>query len=58
MGCYHSHPNGAPAPSPRDVEGAGEAGFVWIIAGVDALGAYVWDGAGFRPLVLLETADA
>jgi len=36
IGCYHSHPNGRAEPSPRDLEGAGEEGFVWLIA---ALGA-------------------
>ena len=57
VGCYHSHPNGRAEPSPRDGEQAGEAGFLWLIC-ADTLGAYVWDGAGFRPLALLETADA
>jgi proteasome lid subunit RPN8/RPN11 len=32
IGCYHSHPNGRAEPSPRDVEGAGEEGFLWLIA--------------------------
>jgi proteasome lid subunit RPN8/RPN11 len=32
VGCYHSHPNGRPEPSPRDLENAGEEGFVWLIA--------------------------
>jgi desampylase len=32
IGCYHSHPNGVAEPSPRDREGAGEDGFVWLIA--------------------------
>ncbi|HTT97035.1 MAG TPA: M67 family metallopeptidase [Rhizomicrobium sp.] len=37
VGCYHSHPNGRPSPSPRDL--AGEADFVWLIAALDAHGA-------------------
>jgi proteasome lid subunit RPN8/RPN11 len=32
IGCYHSHPNGRAEPSPRDVDGAGEEGFLWLIA--------------------------
>ena len=32
VGCYHSHPNGISEPSQRDREGAGEEGFVWLIA--------------------------
>jgi proteasome lid subunit RPN8/RPN11 len=36
IGCYHSHPNGRPEPSPRDLEGAGEEDFVWLIAALAA----------------------
>jgi proteasome lid subunit RPN8/RPN11 len=57
VGCYHSHPGGRAEPSPRDADHAGEAGFLWLIC-ADTLGAFVWDGASFRPLVLAETADA
>ena len=57
VGCYHSHPNGRAEPSPRDAGHASEAGFLWLIC-ADTLRAFVWDGAGFGPLVLLETADA
>ena len=56
-GCYHSHPGGRAEPSPRDAEFASEAGFLWLVC-ADTLGAFVWDGAGFRPLVLAETARA
>lgn len=52
VGCYHSHPGGQAEPSPRDAEGAGESGFVWLIAGADGLGAFVWDGARFRRLAI------
>jgi desampylase len=52
IGCYHSHPDGRAQPSMRDREGAGEAGFVWLIAGQGGgLGAYLFDGNGFQPLV-------
>jgi proteasome lid subunit RPN8/RPN11 len=55
VGCYHSHPNGRPEPSARDHQGAGEAAFVWLIAALAApetvsIGAFLFDGAGFRPL--------
>jgi len=53
VGCYHSHPRGAAEPSPRDVEGAGEAGFIWLIAGAAGQGAFVWDGVQFRRLAIL-----
>lgn len=51
IGCYHSHPDGAAQPSAADAAGAGEDNFLWLIAGADALNAFVyWDG-GFRGCV-------
>lgn len=61
LGCYHSHPNGKAEPSPRDREGAGEEGFVWLIAGVAAdvtLRAFAYCGGEFIPLVLSERRAA
>lgn len=57
VGCYHSHPNGIAAPSPRDLEGAGEDGFVWLIAAPQAdatvdFGAFVFEARAFGPLAL------
>lgn len=57
VGCYHSHPNGAAAPSARDREGAGEEGFIWLIAAPRAdatvdFGAFVFEARAFRPLAL------
>lgn len=57
VGCYHSHPGGTAAPSPRDREGAGEEEFVWLIAGVRpgtavTLAAFVFAMGDFRPLPL------
>lgn len=52
IGCYHSHPGGAAEPSPRDAQGASEAGFVWLIAAGEAVGAFLWDGARFERLEL------
>lgn len=56
VGCYHSHPNGTAEPSVRDVAGAGEEGFVWLIASLGEpgtpvqLGAFAFTGARFEPL--------
>jgi desampylase len=59
VGCYHSHPAGEAQPSPRDLEGASEAGFVWLIAalapGADPqIGGFVFDGVRFEPLQLVH----
>jgi desampylase len=48
LGCFHSHPGGAPEPSATDRADAFEAGFVYLIAGGDpesgfTLKAYVFD---------------
>lgn len=56
VGCYHSHPEGAAVPSAADLEGAGEDGFIWLIAGLrDAkvdLAAFVYraEAHAFAPL--------
>ena len=42
IGCYHSHPGGAAEPSAADLAGAGEEGFLWLIAGKAALNAFVF----------------
>jgi desampylase len=57
IGCYHSHPNGGPAPSPRDRERAVDEDLVWLIASVDASGAseaaaFVFRSGDFAPLRL------
>ena len=49
VGCYHSHPNGAAEPSERDRAGAGEEGFVWVIAGA-GLRAFVYARERFSPI--------
>jgi desampylase len=54
VGCYHSHPGGAAEPSPRDLAGAGEEGFLWLIQGRDGPGAFVFAGGGFVPAELVE----
>jgi proteasome lid subunit RPN8/RPN11 len=42
IGCYHSHPGGQPRPSDADRASAGEENFLWLIAGSDGLGAFVY----------------
>ncbi|MEI9930419.1 MAG: M67 family metallopeptidase [Rhizomicrobium sp.] len=61
VGCYHSHPNGRPAPSPRDLPS--EADFVWLIAALDAhgvpsLAAFVPDDTRWRAISLAFSARA
>lgn len=47
IGCYHSHPDGAARPSPRDLAGAGEENFLWLIAAGEKLAAFVYLCGGF-----------
>jgi proteasome lid subunit RPN8/RPN11 len=61
IGCYHSHPNGRPQPSPRDL--GGESDFVWLIAAIDAQGrqtlaAFVPDEVRWRRIALEISARA
>ncbi len=42
IGCYHSHPKGAARPSARDLAGAGEEDFLWLIAAGEMLEAFVY----------------
>jgi proteasome lid subunit RPN8/RPN11 len=54
IGCYHSHPAGAPEPSRHDAAGAGEENFLWLIAGgADCrLAAFVYRSGAFEPVSL------
>jgi proteasome lid subunit RPN8/RPN11 len=47
IGCYHSHPGGAAVPSARDLAGAGEEDFLWLIAALHRGGAEP-ELAGYR----------
>jgi proteasome lid subunit RPN8/RPN11 len=47
IGCYHSHPDGAVLPSAADLAGAGEEGFLWLIATPEAMAAFVFENGGF-----------
>jgi proteasome lid subunit RPN8/RPN11 len=56
VGCYHSHPHGAPVPSKHDREQGGTDGFVWLIAALPGAAAEAefaaFVDADFRPLAL------
>jgi proteasome lid subunit RPN8/RPN11 len=60
VGCFHSHPDGVPAPSATDRAEAYEAGFLYLIAGGApdsglVLRAYRFDGlSGFSAIELDE----
>ena len=47
IGCYHSHPEGRAEPSARDLAGAGEENFLWLIAAGAELAAFVYFSGGF-----------
>ena len=61
IGCYHSHPHGAPEPSRHDEAGAGEENFIWLIAATDGvqcrLGAFLYRSSAFVPLAFTVGAD-
>jgi proteasome lid subunit RPN8/RPN11 len=56
IGCYHSHPDGVPRPSGTDLSGAGEEGFIWLIAALSnanapvLFGTFVYRAADFEPI--------
>jgi proteasome lid subunit RPN8/RPN11 len=58
IGCYHSHPNGKPEPSPYDRECASDDEFIWLIAGLAndevELQAYVCNAGAFSPVILRD----
>jgi desampylase len=56
LGWYHSHPNGRGEPSAADVEGASEAGKLWLIVATGRLRAFVWTGESFIEVALVEIA--
>jgi desampylase len=56
VGCYHSHPHGGVAPSARDLTGAGQEGFIWLIAAPEGMAAFVYSAGGFAPIGLATGA--
>ena len=63
VGCYHSHPRGQAWPSAHDAAGAGEDGFIWLIAPIPAgqgdvaLKAFRYRADGFSQISLATGAD-
>jgi proteasome lid subunit RPN8/RPN11 len=47
VGCYHSHPGGKAMPSEADRAGGSEEDFLWLIAGAEGLGAFVYSRGRF-----------
>ncbi len=64
IGCYHSHPGGAPIPSQTDLAGAREEDFLWLIAalgqadGPVTLAAFVYCAACFLPVAFTSPVGA
>ena len=59
IGCYHSHPNGQSAASARDILGASEEDFLWLIQavrcdGAGELGAFVFGQDRFHALCIAD----
>ena len=61
IGCYHSHPGGKAEPSPRDLGGAAEADFLWLIAATDGvqcrLAGFVYRRTGFESIGLVPASE-
>jgi desampylase len=62
IGCFHSHPGGAPRPSATDRASAAQSDFLWLIAGGSpeagfTVGGYLFsEDSGFSALVLRNDA--
>lgn len=56
VGIYHSHPQSPPAPSARDLAAAAYPGVAYLVVSLlppaPTTGAFVFDGAAFRPIAL------
>ena len=56
VGIYHSHPQSPPSPSARDLAAAAYPGVAYLVVSLlppaPALGAFLFDGTGFRPISL------
>jgi proteasome lid subunit RPN8/RPN11 len=57
IGCYHSHPQGRAMPSARDLAGATQDDFLWLIAAPEGLAAFVYSAGGFAAVGLATGAD-
>jgi len=54
IGCWHSHPNGHPAPSRHDEDGVSDRNWLWLIATGDRIAAWRPSVEGFQPVALVE----
>jgi desampylase len=54
IGCWHSHPNGQPAPSKHDADGVSDRTWVWLIAAGEIIAAWQPAAEGFQPVALVE----
>ena len=59
LGCFHSHPDGAPAPSATDLASAHEEDFLWLIAAGSpeagfTLKAYRLSDGGFAAIAVSD----
>lgn len=52
LGCWHSHPGGAPAPSDADRAGIGDPDWIWLISGTGKMAAFGIAGRDFYPVML------
>jgi proteasome lid subunit RPN8/RPN11 len=57
IGCYHSHPNGIAWPSAKDLVGAGEENFLWLIVGKDELKLFVYLTGKFTEADLVTSSS-
>jgi len=55
LGCYHSHPDGPAAPSPRDLAEANDPDLIWLVldAKTGEAGAFQLAAGRFEPMVLI-----
>lgn len=57
LGVWHSHPDGNARPSTRDAAGVTDREWIWLIATIGELAAWLPDGDGFRRLPLAPAGD-
>jgi proteasome lid subunit RPN8/RPN11 len=55
LGCYHSHPDGPAAPSPRDLAEANDPDLIWMVldARTGEAGAFQLAAGRFEPMILI-----
>lgn len=57
LGCYHSHPNGAPELSQTDRDAAGSAVALWLVIASGAIRAWRNTGSGRFHEIEIEILD-